>query len=563
MGQPHDLEGTVPLALSPLFQPQYAAAHSETLALSYERARAICRHHGDIMYLSKKFWALHLDYLMLQDLTAYTLVTIQYNLAAGTLAPFVQNNPPLEDLMQKILNFDVSAQFLLTELGHGLDAKNLETTATLQPDGSFILHTPTPAAAKYMPPTIPIANIPRIGVVMANLVVEGENRGIRPFVVTLNDGKRMCKGVTSTLLPTVHVCKSVDHALTSFNQVSLPRGAMLGNLERPENMRVHFLRQISRVSVGTLSLSLTILPALRLATYIAGKYSIRRVVTGPANQPIPIIDFRTQQIPILHALAQITVMQPFASETIASFLNPKSPPQVKHAFATILKAVFLQHGQRSYSSLIERCGAQGLFAHNQLCEIEAHMRSSSISEGDILVLSIRLANELLLGRYSLPRPRFPTSLLAQHEAGLIAECLEMTKRVSCDHRSKEYNNAILPRCRPIVEAIGHRMAYEAALSSNVDADLLSLYEVGVIQLDPGWYIENGLLSRRQVGEMEQHALDAVLPRLGEYLDYLEAEPYCSAPMLSSSAWEAFVGKLGVYRGESEYQVLAAGSPTLA
>ena len=37
---------------------------------------------------------------------------------------------------------------MLTELDHGLDAKNLETTATRQLDGSFILHTPRPGAAK-------------------------------------------------------------------------------------------------------------------------------------------------------------------------------------------------------------------------------------------------------------------------------------------------------------------------------------------------------------------------------------------------------------------------------
>jgi hypothetical protein len=37
---------------------------------------------------------------------------------------------------------------MLTEVGHGLDAKNLETEVRLQPDGSFILHTPQPDAAK-------------------------------------------------------------------------------------------------------------------------------------------------------------------------------------------------------------------------------------------------------------------------------------------------------------------------------------------------------------------------------------------------------------------------------
>lgn len=39
---------------------------------------------------------------------------------------------------------------MLTEVGHGLDARYLETTATLLQDGSFELHTPSPAAAKYV-----------------------------------------------------------------------------------------------------------------------------------------------------------------------------------------------------------------------------------------------------------------------------------------------------------------------------------------------------------------------------------------------------------------------------
>ena len=48
-------------------------------------------------------------------------------------------------LMKRI--FD-RAQYLLSEVGHGLDAPNLETTATLLPNGEFDLHTPRPAAAK-------------------------------------------------------------------------------------------------------------------------------------------------------------------------------------------------------------------------------------------------------------------------------------------------------------------------------------------------------------------------------------------------------------------------------
>lgn len=51
--------------------------------------------------------------------------------------------------------------------------------------------------SRFMPPSMPIAGIPRIAVVFARLMVEGDDRGIRPFIVALGDGKEMCTGVTS------------------------------------------------------------------------------------------------------------------------------------------------------------------------------------------------------------------------------------------------------------------------------------------------------------------------------------------------------------------------------
>lgn len=102
---------------------------------------------------------------------------------------------------------------MLTEVGHGLDARNLETTATLLPDGGFELHSPSWAAAKLvnhspskynanlkhrcMPPTTPRSGLPVVAVVIARLIVDGENYGVRPFLVPLGDGREMCKGVVA------------------------------------------------------------------------------------------------------------------------------------------------------------------------------------------------------------------------------------------------------------------------------------------------------------------------------------------------------------------------------
>lgn len=38
----------------------------------------------------------------------------------------------------------------MTEVAHGLDALNIETTATFREDGTFELHTPNEGAAKFV-----------------------------------------------------------------------------------------------------------------------------------------------------------------------------------------------------------------------------------------------------------------------------------------------------------------------------------------------------------------------------------------------------------------------------
>ena len=42
-----------------------------------------------------------------------------------------------------------------------------------------------------MPPTVPVLGIPCTAIVFAQLVLNGENHGIRPFIVPLNDGHYM------------------------------------------------------------------------------------------------------------------------------------------------------------------------------------------------------------------------------------------------------------------------------------------------------------------------------------------------------------------------------------
>ncbi|PYI35224.1 acyl-CoA dehydrogenase NM domain-like protein [Aspergillus indologenus CBS 114.80] len=519
----------------------------ETIRISYLRARSITRYYKfepkDILDLTPKFWAIYRDDICAADIAAFSLITIQCNLVAGTLATYAEQRDEYQDLLKSVLNYDVQGQYMLTELGHGLDAKHLETTATLLPDGSFDLHTPHLHAAKYMPPTSPIEGFPRFGLVMARLIVESEDRGVRPFIVWLNNGCEMCPGVTCRVLPRRAGCKPLDHSITSFNHVRLPASAMLGSLAKPDDPRQNFLHVISRIGVGTMAISTTLLPILKRCAFVAGKYSLRRCITNPEGRLTPIITFRTQQQPILHALAQIAVFEAWIPRCIAQYTDPTLATPVRHALGVCVKAVLSRAVQHSGFHLAERCGAQGLFEYNHIIESQLESRGIAISEGDALVLSIRLTTELLLNRYAMPQSRHPTTRLAQHEISLLTTARTRLHAMQDGHRGAEYNRVLLPQCLSIVEAIGQRMAYEAALDAGVEPDLLMLYEAGVVLQDPAWFVEHCGLSREAQLDQERRALDALEPRVEELLNGLGVERFCTAPILSEERMERFVAGL--------------------
>ncbi|KAB8238775.1 acyl-CoA dehydrogenase NM domain-like protein [Aspergillus alliaceus] len=546
---------SVSLLDSDLFNVQADnATRDERISLSYHRARAIARAYAfntdDVLRLTGKFWEFHQDLIHTRDSAAFTLLAIQYNLCAGTLAPFLKGRADLRSLMEKLLSFEVSGQFLLTEVGHGLDAHALETVAVLLPGGDFDLHTPHPDAAKYMPPTSPIPGFPRVGIVIARLLVDGEDRGVRPFIVWLNDGWRMCKGVSAKVLPERAGSKPLDHCITTFNHVRLARSALLGDVDKPADLRKNFQSTIWRVHIGTLSLTTVLIPTLKRSVFVAGKYSLRRHIRDPNNNPRPIISFRTQQRPVLHTLAQIAVFEPYAQESIRQYTDSTIPYSMRQGVAAAFKAVLSQASQESLFALAERCGAQGLFGYNNIIDNQLEVRGSSIAEGDTLVLSIKLASELLLGRYNMPPAKYPSYLLAIYETQLFQHTRNILRSFGGGHRTEEFNTRILPRCQTLVEAIGHRMAYEAALDAAVSPDLLALYEAGVVLRHSGWFAENTALDSESQLDMELRAMNTILPRLEQLLDSTGADRYCTAPIVSNKSWEAFTRILKVHEGNA-------------
>ncbi|TLD38016.1 acyl-CoA dehydrogenase NM domain-like protein [Venturia nashicola] len=552
----------------PLWSPYVDNAQFATAAeikVHYDRARSMLQATGiytshlivyllrtpgmtiqDIVSLSPKFWNFNLDPSITRDIAAFTILTIHWNLCMGTIAAHASKRPDLQEILRELEQFNVCGEFMLTELGHGLDARNLGTTATMRPDGSFVLHTPSPNEAKTMPPITPYAGIARVGVVFAQLVVGEEKRGIKPFLVRLNEIGHMCAGVSSRMLPQRAGSKPVDHAITMFENVQLTSNALLGSPERAKDPRLEFMNLIGRVGVGTLSLSMTNVPCLNVGAHIMASYCRRRQVGNEeSGQKIPIWNFRTVHLPILSALAHGHVLTRYAKKSANAFIQPKEKDwRIKHAYSCIFKATATQCTQAILSELIDRCGWQGLFGYNQLSEMMLSLRGNSIAEGDVLVLCIRLASELFQGKYMLPKTKHPRKLLARHEAGLLLDAHSILHTLPKGHRDEDFDAKISIKCRPFIEAIGQRMAYEAALEDpTTRPELLQLYEIQSIKSDLAWYVENLGLKRQDILDLEDKVVRKVAPLLDQILRENGVGSVVTAPIVSEKKWEDFVTSL--------------------
>ncbi|TFK56913.1 acyl-CoA dehydrogenase NM domain-like protein [Heliocybe sulcata] len=518
---------------------------AERVRISYAKAEAVVHAYNltaeDILTLSNKYWAFHSDPVLVLDGSVGTLLTIHYNLCCGTLAMFAIGRPDLRRLLDDLLSYRVSGQFCLTEVGHGLDAINLETTATKLSDGRFLLRTPHEASAKFMPPTAP-CGIPCIAIVFARLIVSDEDRGVRPFVVSLHDGTTMNEGVVCRLIPPRGGAHPVDHALTYFHGVYLPPTALLGTETLSEDNRADFFYYISRVISGTLSMGAFALSAMRIASCVAGRYSLRREVMDSSKRILrPIASFSTQYLPILTAIAEVKVMQAFSHVSHARFTESSNSLFYKHFVAALFKITIMHHATGTLRILGDRCGAQGLLEINQLTVLEANIRGAAIAEGDVLGISIRFAVEILLGRVAPPAALDSTSVLAKHEQGLVDHF--RTQILDSGHRAAHIETVLLPHYQHLMEAIGHRCAYDAALELGVDSRIIDLYVAAAMSSDEAWYVEHQKIPQMRLKRGLIDAATALYPFLGELLDGLKADAYVTAPIVSDDQWNSFVQSL--------------------
>ncbi|MFD0273428.1 acyl-CoA dehydrogenase [Kitasatospora sp. NPDC127111] len=521
----------------------------QRVGLSYERLRAVNAVAGapeDLARDPRRLAALH-EWTGVVDGGLCTLASIHYNLFLGSLLDH-EEGPGGRDLSEYTA-LRRTGTFLCTELDHGNDASALETTAEFdRATGEFVLNTPTEGAQKFMPNTS-LAGGPKSAVVAARLLVDGTDRGVFLFLTPLSDADGHLPGVHVRRLP-YRTGTAVDHCLTAFDHVRLPREAMLqadhGRVA-PDgtftssvgSRRKRLLESIDRVTTGKLCMSGGTLGMARAALVFAVRHAHTRQVSGPRlGQRVPLMAHRSHHSRLLDGMATAYAMTFLHRSVTDRWVRhtPEEREDVARRIA-IAKGWITWQARAITAEARERCGAQGLFPANGLSELGQNIEGGITAEGDNLVIWLKAASELLFDRTIADRPAAPApegrpltdpaflrGLLAELVAGRQARAREALRQGPSGDPLDRWNEASGPALE-MIEAAACLQAADAFIAAAADAatagarelleDLCRLFLLRHLDPHTGLLLADGHLTADHVRALAP-TVSAVIGRLAPH-----------------------------------------------
>ncbi|MEV5921970.1 acyl-CoA dehydrogenase [Streptomyces pseudogriseolus] len=398
-----------------LFRHRTGVGSEERWQLAYDRLRALNEElpsAEDLARDARGLVALH-EWAAVVDGATATVAGIHYNLFLGSLLDDCFS-PPRD--LSAFHRLERIGTFLCTERAHGNDAAALETRARYDRERQeFVLHTPHEGAQKYMPNTS-AAGGPKSAVVAARLLVEDQDHGVFLFLVPLSDQRGTLPGITVTVLPE-RVGSPVDHCVTSFDHVRLPRTALIqgehGQL-RPDgsltssvgSARKRFLHAIGRVTTGKLCMSASTLGGCRAALAIAVRYAHTRTISGPvAGRRVPLAAHRSHHARLLERVATAYATTFLHREVTDHWIThtPTDRPAAERLVA-LNKGWITSQAREIVTESRERCGARALFPVNGLAEYPANADGAITAEGDNLAIWCKAAADMIFGHTLAPEP---------------------------------------------------------------------------------------------------------------------------------------------------------------
>ncbi len=449
---------------------------------------------------------------------------------------------------------DLPGCFAMTEIGHGSNVRDIETTATYDPaTGEFDLHSSTFTSGKNYIGNAAVHG--RIATVFAQLRTRGESHGVHAFVVPIRDeAGNPLPGVRTEDNGQKLGLNGVDNGRLWFDHVRVPRAEMLDKFAQVAadgsytssiaNPAARFFTTLGTLVAGRVSVGHSGLSIAKCGLAIAVRYGARRRQFGPTEgQPETILlDYPAHQRRLMPLLANAYALD-FAFKDLTKALLNADAANFRRIETTAagLKAFSTWNTTHTLQTAREACGGEGFLAINRFAALKADSDIFTTFEGDNTVLMQLVAKNLLtdfaatfkgrskgqLARWALAQKlkslsaRLPlgnahagdlraeetqTALFRLREERLLLAVAARIRALTAGKRNTPYaaftaeQNDLLALAQAHVERLVLEK-FNAGIAACPDTGLRpvltklrDLFALDHLEKNRAWFLENGLLS---------------------------------------------------------------------
>ncbi|MFD7341694.1 acyl-CoA dehydrogenase [Streptomyces violascens] len=339
-------------------------------------------------------------------------------LGLGSLISLAPDHSPLRKQFESLETARAKCSYLVTEIGQSNSHLATRTVAEFDvTTREFILTTPDQGAAKFS--STAAHGIPRVGVALARLTVEGKDCGVFPFLVELSDASGPLPGVKMTG-PVELGALPLDYAYVCFTGVRLPWEHWLrDDATISEDGAFHEpLGTADRRLARTLCVGQALwatLPAAaaalaRQAGVGAVRYARRRRTQGRLAPGTPLLNYRSQQHAVLGAMADAFALTCAAAGALELWAASRSPQRQDSSDGTDLmgfapwsavsrplsayKAHSIREAARVTALCQRHCGFAGFLDANRLASYRGFLESFEPAGGDSQLICYDLGRAL-------------------------------------------------------------------------------------------------------------------------------------------------------------------------
>ncbi len=341
------------------------------------------------------------------DLSVLVKFGVQFGLWGGSIHS-LGTDEQRRALLPKVASLEAPGCFAMSEVGHGSNVADLETTARFDAEtGELVIHTPSESARKDWAGNA--ARDARWATVFAQLWVGESTHGVHAVVVPIRDER-------GEPMPNVRIgdcghkmgLNGVDNGRIWFDQVRVPKENLLGRYARItergeyesaiESPSRRFFTMLGTLVGGRVSVASAAVSAAKVGLAIAIRYATARRQFGPVSEPETLLlDYPTHQRRLLPALAG-TYAWHFGVDALREQLLAmprEGDTRELEAAAAGIKAGASWHCTEVLQRCREACGGQGYLSVNRIPDLKADSDIFTTFEGDNTVLMQLLARGLL------------------------------------------------------------------------------------------------------------------------------------------------------------------------